>query len=103
LHLKSNLSDRIQQAVFGDEVIEKLEKQLAADKKELQALAADLSANRAKAIPQIESSVLQTLAEMGMGNSALKIEQKEMAELSADGVDQIKFLFSANKGHALAE
>jgi len=103
LQLQSDLSDKIQQAVFGDEAIEKLEKQLAADKKDLQTLANDLSANRAKAIPQIENNVLQSLAEMGMGNSNLKIEQNQAAELGANGTDQIRFLFSANKGHALAE
>jgi DNA repair protein RecN (Recombination protein N) len=103
LALQSDLSDKIQQAVFGDEAIEKLEKQLAADKRELQVLANNLSAGRAKAIPNIESDVLQSLAEMGMGNSSLKIEQKEAADLGSNGVDQIRFLFSANKGHVLAE
>lgn len=103
LALQSDLSDKIQQAVFGDEAIEKLEKQLAADKKELQTLANDLSAGRAKAIPNIESDVLRSLAEMGMGNSSLKIEQKEAADLGSNGLDQIRFLFSANKGHVLAE
>lgn len=113
LELQEELSGKIQQAVFGDEAIEKLQQQLSLDKKELEQLAGQLSANRSKAIPQIETQVLQTLAEMGMGNSALKIEQtvrkSESPEvgknevLGKTGVDDIKFLFSANKGHALAE
>lgn len=103
LELQEELSGKIQQAVFGDEAIEKLQQQLALDKKELEQLAGQLSANRSKAIPQIEIQVLQTLAEMGMGNSALKIELTALPSLGADGVDAIKFLFSANKGHALAE
>lgn len=103
LELQEELSGKIQQAVFGDEAIEKLQQQLSLDKKELEQLAAHLSANRNKAIPQIETQVLQTLAEMGMGNSALKIELTALPSLGPDGVDAIKFLFSANKGHALAE
>ncbi len=103
LQLQDELSEKIQQAVFGDETIEKLRLQLAADRKELEQLAAQLSANRAKAIPTIETQVLQTLGEMGMGNAALKIELSAITALGADGVDQIRFLFSANKGHALAE
>lgn len=103
LELQEELSGKIQQAVFGDEAIEKLQQQLALEKKELDQLAGQLSANRSKAIPQIEIQVLQTLAEMGMGNSALKIELTALPSLGADGVDAIKFLFSANKGHALAE
>ncbi|MES2376327.1 MAG: DNA repair protein RecN [Bacteroidota bacterium] len=113
LALQDELSDKIQQAVFGDEMIEKLQQQLSVDKKELEALAGQLSANRAKAIPTIEAQVLQTLAEMGMPNSALKIELKvrksespevgKSDHLTKNGVDEVKFLFSANKGHALAE
>lgn len=111
LQLQDELSGKIQQAVFGDEAIEKLQKQLGLDKQELQQLATQLSANRTKAIPQIETQVLQTLGEMGMGNSSLKIELTPIPEgrntplggLGESGIDLIKFLFSANKGHALAE
>jgi DNA repair protein RecN (Recombination protein N) len=103
LQIQDELSGKIQQAVFGDEVIEKLEKQLAVDKKELEELAAKLSANRTRIIPQIEKQVLETLAEMGMANSALKIDTSNTTELTKDGTDHVRFLFSANKGHALAE
>lgn len=123
LQIMDELSGKIQQAIFGDEAIEKLQRQLDEDKKELEQLANELSKNRAQTIPIIEKEVLQSLAEMGMGNSALKIEnlvrKSESLEfgkqnpnllsdfrtsgLSDSGIDQIRFLFSANKGHALAE
>ncbi|GGB11200.1 DNA repair protein RecN [Mucilaginibacter rubeus] len=114
LQIQEELSDKVQQALFGDEAIEKLQKQIAADKAELEKLATQLSVNRKKAIPDIEKQVLATLAEMGMGNSSLKIEQtpppppkggatEQAPLLTATGIDNIKFLFSANKGHALAE
>jgi DNA repair protein RecN (Recombination protein N) len=112
LQLQNELSDKIQQAVFGDEAIEKLQQQLTADKKDLEQLAAQLTAGRQKAIPVIEEEVLRTLAEMGMGNSALKIELSALPDsgrnaafggLGDNGADAVRFLFSANKGHALAE
>jgi DNA repair protein RecN (Recombination protein N) len=103
LQVQDDLSGKIQQAIFGDEAIEKLQKQLTVDKKELEELASKLSANRAKIIPTIEKQVLETLAEMGMANSALNIHSTSANELTKDGIDQIRFLFSANKGHALAE
>jgi len=104
LDLQSELSDKIQQAVFGDEAIEKLKAQLDADKKELETLAGELSANRTKVIPSIERQVLETLAEMGMANSNIKIElSSSPGGLGADGFDIIRFLFTANKGHALSE
>jgi len=103
LALQDELSEKIQQAVLGDDAIEKLQKQLDAEKKELEKLAAELSANRKKAAPIIETNVLQTLDEMGMGNAALKIELSSTAALGESGIDTVRFLFTANKGHALAE
>eukprot|EP01037_Dinobryon_pediforme_P008629 gene8629-8721_t len=107
LQLQDDLSGKIQQAVFGDEAIEKLTIQLKADNAALQGIAAILSANRKKVIPQIEQQVIETLAEMGMVNARLKIEQvvgkPEGAELTKDGIDDVKFLFTANKGHTLSE
>jgi DNA repair protein RecN (Recombination protein N) len=115
LQIQDELSEKIQQALFSDEAIEKLQKQIAAEKAELEKLAAQLSANRKKAIPDIEKQVLATLAEMGMVSSSLKIEQlllppppkggadSPKAVLTATGIDNVRFLFSANKGHALAE
>jgi DNA repair protein RecN (Recombination protein N) len=101
--LKNDLSDKIQQAMFGDEEIAELEKQIAAEKAELEKLAAQLSASRSKAVPGIETQVIQTLAELGMDNSVLKIEIRPTPSLAADGADQVRFLFSANKGHAPGE
>lgn len=123
LVILDDLSEKLQRALHGDETIERLEKQIALDKKELEKLAGQLSANRTKIIPAIEKQILDTLAEMGMGNSSLKIEnvvrKSESREdgkstgnlltdfrtsgLSDSGIDNLQFLFSANKGHALAE
>jgi DNA repair protein RecN (Recombination protein N) len=109
LQLQNELSDKIQQAVFGDEAIDKIRIQLVTNKQELEQLAAQLSAGRQNAIPIIEAQVLQTLAEMGMANSALKINQTALGHnsplggLGANGADDVRFMFTANKGHALAE
>jgi DNA repair protein RecN (Recombination protein N) len=105
LTLQEELSTKIQQALFGDEEIESLQQQIKLQKDDLQGLAKQLSANRVKALPDIETQVMDTLAEMGMGNAHLKIEHTQTAnnELTKNGIDQIRFLFTANKGHNLAE
>jgi DNA repair protein RecN (Recombination protein N) len=110
LQLQDDLSEKIQQALFGDEEIEKLQKQIAAEKEELEKLATQLSANRAKTIPDIQTQVMRSLAEMGMDSAQLKIEHNSVlghnspsGGLGANGIDQVRFLFSANKGHTLAE
>jgi len=103
LQIQNDLSDKIQQAVFGDEAVEKLQKQIVAEKKELLQLAEELSGNRTKAIPVIQGKVLSNLADMGMPNSALDIQRTKLTDLGPNGADNIQFMFSANKGHALAD
>jgi DNA repair protein RecN (Recombination protein N) len=100
---KNELSDKLNKILFADEDLEKLEKELAKSEKELQYKAEKISKNRTKVIPQIEKHILKTLAEVGMNNSQLKIEQKTALVLDKDGNDEIKFLFNANKGHQLNE
>src|SRR5665213_279025 len=98
LELQTGLSEKIQQAVFGDEAIEKLRRQLEADKKDLEAMASTLSGDRKKIIPATEQQVLKSLAEMGMENAMLKIECETGDTLTVNGFDTIRFLFTANKG-----
>jgi DNA repair protein RecN (Recombination protein N) len=105
LEIQQNLSDKIAQVLFGDEEIEALQQQITTEKETLKQLAQRLSANRTKAIPAIQTQVQQTLAEMGMDHASLKIENNiaKADEFDQNGIDHIRFLFSANKGHALAE
>ncbi|TWR30242.1 DNA repair protein RecN [Mucilaginibacter pallidiroseus] len=125
LAIQDDLSEKILQATSGDDMIEKLHRQISVARQELEKLAAKLSANRKKAIPVIIQKVLANLSEMGMSNSAMQIEQivaesesQEVGKitpsvdlrssglsdhLTKNGIDTIRFIFSANKGHALAD
>jgi DNA repair protein RecN (Recombination protein N) len=105
LDIQQDLSDKIARVLFGDEEIAALQTQIANEQQVLQQLAQQLSANRAKAIPGIQTQVQQTLAEMGMEHASLSIENTvaQPADFDQNGIDHIRFLFSANKGHALAE
>jgi DNA repair protein RecN (Recombination protein N) len=103
LAIQQQLSDKIQQAFFGDAEISALQKQIAEEKEKLKRLSKQLSANRLATIPSIEQQVQKSLALMGMDHAALKIENQITADFDQDGIDHIRFLFSANKGHTLAE
>lgn len=73
-----------------------LEKEAGQRFKEASELAAKLSALRKKQIPLMEQETAALLQRVGMPNAALRIAIKEVA-LSASGVDEISFLFDANK------
>ncbi|MCC8409385.1 DNA repair protein RecN [Mucilaginibacter sp. UR6-1] len=103
LQLQDDLSGKIQQAISSDDAIEKLQKEITAIKKELEKQSAELSAKRAKAIPSIQKQVITTLAEMGMANSVLQIELTTTVDFIKTGTDNVRFLFSANKGHTPGE
>ena len=53
---------------------------------------------RAKAIPVFETKVKTLLNKLEMSNAELKILMEESSTFLANGKDQLKFLFSANKG-----
>ncbi len=103
LTLQNELSEKIQKAVFSDEAIEKLQKEIAQQKQQVDELAAKLSAKRISAVPQIEEQVSHALSQMGMPNARLSIQVKPLPEPARSGADAITFLFSANKGHAPGE
>lgn len=105
LQIQEDLSDKLSSIQFGDDAIEKLQKQMEKQNTELQKMAIQLSSNRKKAIPEIEKQILKTLADVDMGQAVLKIENNIAVKEAFDknGIDHIRFLFSANKGHKIAE
>ncbi|MFD1630023.1 DNA repair protein RecN [Pseudopedobacter beijingensis] len=105
LTIQKELAQKLQNALFTDEDIEQLQQQISVEKTEILKLASEISERRRQAIPQIENHVVDVLAEIGMPNSQLKIEQhsKSDGSFDSDGIDSIKFMFTANKGHQLNE
>lgn len=77
-----------------------LEKAISELKSRSLELATKISANRKKAVGEIEKYVVSTLSYLGMADAVLSIEISPK-EAMADGVDAIKFMFTANKGGAM--
>lgn len=75
-----------------------LETKIAAIEKELKIEAEKISSARKKAIPKIEKEILDSLSELGMENSQLKIDFQTTSKFTSNGMDEISFLFSANQG-----
>ncbi len=104
LNTQEEISSKLHKILFADDEILKLEKTIADLKIDMAKKSKLISSNRSKAIPLIEKYVGETLAEVGMNGAVLKINKETKEEVfNENGVDQIKFLFSANKGHHLNE
>ena len=59
-------------------------------------LAAEITANRNRAIKPFTEKVNSLIAQVGMPNAAIKVQLQKVA-LHIDGADSIEFLFDANK------
>lgn len=105
LALQTSFSNQLNKILFADDDIQKLMLELEKEKISLQNKAQNNSKNRTKVIPSIEKYIIETLAQVGMNDAQIKIDQEILAEDKFDinGIDQIKFLFNANKGHQLNE
>jgi DNA repair protein RecN (Recombination protein N) len=83
----------------SDEII-RIENELKKEKQQLTETAQHISKNRTEKIKIVESKVSSLLVDLGMSFGHIVLEQKTLQDhaLNAYGIDEIKLLFSANKG-----
>lgn len=81
-----------------DDDIELFKKKITGAKTKLMEKALVLSATRKKAIPQLEKKVQNLLKEVGMPEALIRIDVQILPEPGINGIDEVRFLFSANKG-----
>lgn len=101
--IREELSNKLLEFSSLETEIEKTKKEVTALQKLLIALARKIAANRKKEIPKIEKEIASLLSSLSMPNAQLKIEQIVTENLSANGMDHVNFLFSANKGSDFKE
>jgi len=85
-----------------DEDIDRLRKQTRITEQETEKLADHLSEKRAKAIPDAEKEITESLAKLGMSEGLLKINQEAMDAFTLSGKDRVAFTFTANRGSSPA-
>ncbi|NER13309.1 DNA repair protein RecN [Leptobacterium flavescens] len=71
--------------------------------KELDTLAEGIHSNREMAIPRLSSYLEESLFELGMPNAKFDIGVNKTHSYFANGKDELRFLFSANKGSNYGE
>ena len=78
--------------------IAKLEKTIAAQEKTLRTKALAIRKARQKVVPGFEKRVHEMLADLSMQHARLQVALTPLSELTATGLDEINFLFAANRG-----
>jgi DNA repair protein RecN (Recombination protein N) len=103
LEIKTDLEKKLTQFGSIESEINDTQKQLDVLLNDCNKLAKKLSDARINAISDIELQVKSSLNDLSMQNANFNIEINQIKELTANGIDQVKFLFSANKGASLNE
>lgn len=102
LERQQELEQKVNKVLNFDEELSKLKQELDEANQELQGIAQKLSEKRKSVLMDIEQEVKGIVADLGMPNATIEIEQKQI-EPTSEGIDYIRFLFSANKGIAPQE
>ncbi len=98
IHIRDEYADKINSVESLDQQIMALREAIEKVEAGLFKLARSISQLRNKAIPQIEKSIRDMLRQLGMPGGKLHIEQLNGTTLTTNGLDRIRFLFSANPG-----
>lgn len=95
--LRDELQQRVQRLQMLDFDIEQQRKQVAQLQAQAEKHATQLSEHRRKAIPALESQVTTLLSQLGIRYATFGVQLNQLPALSQHGIDQVTFLFSANK------
>lgn len=102
IDIQTDLQQKVAAFTNSTDEIMRLENELTKEHADLLATAQRISKNRSEKIKTAESKVTGLLADLGMPFGFIQLEQKvnNTAPLNAYGIDEIRLLFSANKGTA---
>ncbi|MBD3582953.1 DNA repair protein RecN [Flavobacterium selenitireducens] len=98
LAIQSELESKTASAEEIENRIGELQLLISDSEKRLDVIAEGLSANRQKAIPELNSQLVAILAQLGMPDARFKIEVTNGQNYLSNGKDELLFHFAANKG-----
>lgn len=97
IRIHSELKKSIDSIATGDRNIEERKKELEIKKEDLKKLARTISGKRTGKLPVIEKEIASMLKKLGMPNARFAVNHISKEDLSPTGIDQVDFMFSANK------
>ena len=98
ISIKQELENAVNKSFGNEAEIKQLEQSIQKLKTDLQEIGQKLHNNRTKAVPVLIEKLKAILTDLGIPHADFKIEFTSNKEFKSNGIDQITFLFSANKG-----
>ena len=103
IEIKEDFNKKLLQLNSFDEEIEKIEKNILEQHQKVAKLAEKLSSSREKIFSKIEDNIESQLKDLGMPHGKFQVSHKKNDEFTENGIDEISFLFTANKNASLSE
>lgn len=97
LEIKNDLEQKLESVLHLDESIEQLQRSMQEYLQQSVAVGKKISAARVKSVPAFEKNIAALLTQVGMPNARLQVSCKPLETPVAHGMDDICFLFDANK------
>jgi DNA repair protein RecN (Recombination protein N) len=94
---KDEIKDLISSIVNSDERLNELGSILDKEVGLLKTLSEQISEKRKGVLPEIETRITDLLKQLGIPNAKFRISLTQLEEFTSGGIDQVDFLFSANK------
>lgn len=103
MQILDDLNAKIEQIGSYDIEIEQIQKEIQENNKILTELSAEMNKRRTSVSQLIENKVIEVLQNLGIPNAAFKLKFAKLTSFSPAGLDEVSFMFSANKSQELQE
>lgn len=101
--VREELSVRLREETSLGERIEDMTGRIKTLGEELLIQALKISSGRKTVCPEMEKKLVESLKKLGIPEARMKLELTPVGDFTEDGMDSVRFLFSANKGVELDE
>ncbi len=103
LQKKEEIDNELRSFSLDEDQIDKLKKNKSDTKIKAETKARAISAQRKKTIPILEKQIINKIKLLGIPDGQFVVKITESDTLQKNGIDNVQFLFSANKGGELSE
>lgn len=103
IEIRNELENKVNSIDSLSQEIELLQKEIETQKKELKQAGLKIHEGRKQQIKFLEESVNRQMKDLGMPSAALNVKLDLTNEFNESGMNEVSFLFSANKGSAALE
>ena len=99
--LFKQIQSELNSMLTANESIEALNLKIASLHSSLQTLGASLTEKRKKGAKRMTPTATKLIHELGMPNATFEVSFTTLPEIGPTGIDEVQFLFSANKGSSI--